>query len=993
MSENSDPQLLPASTDTIANGGGVISKATRVFGNVLTNDDVNNADENETSTSITVGKPSLEPPVAEAVEEPSRNSTESTGRLNTSSSRTSNGSDTRASTRSSIKSTGSSSSSSATSVNHTSPDRKANNADDGSNSNNKSSISATSTRAASDADSLCYSPSPLLERLQLTDKTTTPRDLFLGGSGTDANEHDDDNSSTASSSSTTTSSSSVGSFGRRQAFTRSNSAPALGTGTRTTKTSTAGGAQSRRNLVANVQRNITRGGRPAAAMTSYSHSSSVNQSINAARSAKQSHLRTHQSKMAQVRTERQEQKMDAASFHAEAERMRREALSMQRQLSAKFAKARAQREAAVKANRLSKITEEVEFKGRVYRDHQLTNKEIEDRRRRKSSQVKSSIWAERRANGERMKLEQIEEDRAWMEERNLGSVAAREYARQEAEKRRQSMAFRNMEAHRIRDEEEQRRAEEMHNQSQSIQLKLAGEQDADDYRRQMAEERRRSLAFRNAEGSRIREEEEQRRVEALRADHESIELKLAGESDADAYRRAMAEERRQSFAFRNAEGRRIREEEEQRRAEEMHGEHQSFELKFAGERDADEYRKQMAEERRKSYEFRHREGHRQREEAEQRRAEEMAAESDSIQLKLAGERDADAYRKQMAEERRKDFEFRHREGHRQREEAEQRRAEEMAAESDSIQLRLAGERDADAYRKQCAEDRRLSYELRNAEGRRQWEEEAQRRAEEMVAESESIQLKLAGERDADGYRKQLAEERRQSLAFRNREGAKHRAVMEELHTLVQQQEHESFMLKWAGEKDAEAYLAEEEDKRRESLRLRNAEGRRHREIEEDEHCRRIQEQAEDEKLKAAGDRDVQAYREQCAARDRASLQYQLKESRIQRMEEANRKQIEYDHEQTNLKLEEGARRDVEEYVESCKRRRRLSLAFRAKEKRRHFEHQRTQRERSILRRNAATRDRAVDANFVQLAQQKERAEQALLNLQHRSRLNPFGSVL
>ena len=573
----------------------------------------------------------------------------------------------------------------------------------------------TNTSAVSESDSLSYSPSPLIERLQLSDKTTTPRDLSFDSAkcsgkfdNTCGDEEGEDDDEVASASGAGSHSSSSSGTGGSKSYTSSS------------------GTNGRRNLVAKTQRSITRG-RGSGGSSSSSNGSllgsgsgaSVNQSINAARSAKQSHLLTRQSKMAQIRSERQNQKLDAATFHAEAERMRREALAMQRQLSAKFAKARAQREAAIKADRLNAITREVEFKASVYRDHQATNKELEDRRRRQSSQVKSTIWAERRMNTERMRLDRIEEDRAWMEERNLGSRAAREYAQGEAEKRRKSLAFRNAEGRRIREEAEQRRAEELHDESQSIQIKLAGERDADDYRRQMAEERRMSHEFRHQEAFRQREEAEQRRAEEIAAESASIQLQLAGERDADDYRRQMAEERRMSHEFRYQEAFRQREEAEQRRAEEIAAESASIQLQLAGERDADDYRRQMAEERRMSHEFRYQEAFCQREEAEQRRAEEIAAESASIQLQLAGERDADDYRRQMAEERRMSHEFRHQEAFRQREEAEQRRAEEIAAESASIQLQLAGERDADDYRRQMAEERRQSLAFRNAEVRDQ----------------------------------------------------------------------------------------------------------------------------------------------------------------------------------------------------------------------------------------------------------------------------------
>ena len=88
------------------------------------------------------------------------------------------------------------------------------------------------------------------------------------------------------------------------------------------------------------------------------------------------------------------------------------------------------------------------------------------------------------------------------------------------------------------------------------------------------------------------------------SEHESYELKWAGERDADDYEKQMAQERRESLAFRNAEGRRIRDVEQTMKADDWTSEHESYELKWAGERDADDYKKQMAAERRDSLAFR-----------------------------------------------------------------------------------------------------------------------------------------------------------------------------------------------------------------------------------------------------------------------------------------------------------------------------------------------------------------------------------------------------
>ena len=118
-------------------------------------------------------------------------------------------------------------------------------------------------------------------------------------------------------------------------------------------------------------------------------------------------------------------------------------------------------------------------------------------------------------------------------------------------------------------------------------------------------------------------------------------------------------------------------------------------------------------------------------------------------------------------------------------------------------------------------------------------------------EHESYELKWAGEKDAEAYKKKLEQERRDSFKFRNEERVRHAKVMEELKSIAREQETESLMLKWAGEEDAKAYLAQLEEERRQSFKLRNKEGRRHRELDEEAHHQAVQEAHNDEMLQAA----------------------------------------------------------------------------------------------------------------------------------------------
>jgi len=236
-------------------------------------------------------------------------------------------------------------------------------------------------------------------------------------------------------------------------------------------------------------------------------------------------------------------------------------------------------------------------------------------------------------------------------------------------------------------------------------------------------------------------------------------------------------------------------------------------------------------------------------------------------------------------------------------------------------------------------------------------------------------------------------ERRESLARRNKESANHARVMEELRSLEQDREHESMVLKWAGEEDAKAYIAKLKEERRKSLELRGKAVVLQRQLEDQQRSDELQRQHEDAELRRGEQKDVEAYQKECADRKRASFQYRLKEARIQRLEEEERRQQQQDLDDANFQLETLARTDVEEYIRDCKARRRMSLALRAKEKRRHAKYYRQQADEEREAQSRLVRDRLMDQRHVELARQKERAEAALEAVRHAGcSFNPFANV-
>lgn len=618
----------------------------------------------------------------------------------------------------------------------------------------------------------------------------------------------------------------------------------------------------RRDLVKRTQRNINNA------------TVSVNQTLNAARIARKVNLQQRQQEIAAVRNQWREEKQEANQYHNEAANMRHGLLNLQKQLSSKYQQVRVQAEVSQKHAHLNAITRESHFQSEVYRDQQRALKEQRDRKRRESTQARAKLRQNHRAGEEKLRMMRLEEDRAVSDERHACHVAIQKTAKENAERRRKSFAFRNGDASRIRATFDRMKAEEQQKEHESIQLKLGGARDAVAYQKKMEEDRRKSLAFRNNEGSKQRAAKKDRECEEMAQEHASFEIKWQGEQDADAYKHRMEVDRRKSLAQRNKK--------------------------------AKEQRDWMEEQR-------------------------MTA---------------------------------------------------LSEEQTSIGLTLDGARDAEIYREKMDEQRRQSLAQRNAYAKKQRDLQAEMDMKAHNDEHDGFELKWGGEQDADAYKQQLAKERRESLKFRNKEHARHAKVMDELRNIAQEKETESYLLKWAGEEDAKVYLAKVEEDRRQSLNFRNQEGKLHRQIKEEQRMKAVDQMHEDELLRAAGRKDMEAYKEKCAQRDRTSLEFRRKEANVQRMEEKRKQQEEFEVEQSNHALEDEAHWDVAEYIRDCKDRRRLSLAFRAKEKRGHRRWEQKAAHNDLERRMQDMRLRSLDKRQEEIARREERKRIAMDAIRH-----------
>jgi hypothetical protein len=116
------------------------------------------------------------------------------------------------------------------------------------------------------------------------------------------------------------------------------------------------------------------------------------------------------------------------------------------------------------------------------------------------------------------------------------------------------------------------------------------------------------------------------------------------------------------------------------------------------------------------------------------------------------------------------------------------------------------------------------------------------------------------------------------------------------------------------------------------------------------------------------------------------------------MQRENDKQVQLQEEHRSHLLDTAAWQDVNEYLAECNMRKRLSLAFRAKEKRRHFQFEKKQAALKVQQQHRDTQYRSEDARHVEMANLKEKARLALESFkQHASctfgGANPFAGLL
>ena len=336
------------------------------------------------------------------------------------------------------------------------------------------------------------------------------------------------------------------------------------------------------------------------------------QTLNDCRKAKKAVIVDKSRQAKSVRFQWDEETTKAKQFYSRVDENRRQLLAMQRQLASAHFQHKARKQEAARLQHIAELDKESQFNSEVFRDHQQKLKDERDRNRKKSLDVRAKLRAYRKQGEEKMEAMKRAEAAIIFEVRSDLHRARNEAKQADAKYRRMSFQFRAGDAKRIRVMRSEWENETKIKNQQSFELERAAAKDVDEYKKQLEKERRASFQSRNREARRRKMKEHNDMEALMKTEHESYELKWTGEKDVEVFEEKMREERRKSLAARNKESFRHAQVMQELRSLNLEKETESFMLKFAAENDAKAYIKQLAEERRRSLQQRGHEARRQR---------------------------------------------------------------------------------------------------------------------------------------------------------------------------------------------------------------------------------------------------------------------------------------------------------------------------------------------------------------------------------------------
>ena len=147
-------------------------------------------------------------------------------------------------------------------------------------------------------------------------------------------------------------------------------------------------------------------------------------------------------------------------------------------------------------------------------------------------------------------------------------------------------------------------------------------------------------------------------------------------------------------------------------------------------------------------------------------------------MKWDGEYDTEEDKEKCEEQCQESFAVCNDEEVRLRLEKEENDTQDLCKQNDSYEVTWDGERDHEEDNKTDEDQRRESFDLRNAKGVRQRLEKENKDRNDLCKQHDNYELKLDGERDSEEDKKKGEDQRRESFDFRNAEGVRQRLEKE-----------------------------------------------------------------------------------------------------------------------------------------------------------------------------------------------------------------------
>lgn len=473
----------------------------------------------------------------------------------------------------------------------------------------------------------------------------------------------------------------------------------------------------------------------------YPAAASVYQSVNAGRVARQKNFQQKAKVAKSVSFQWDQENAKAKSLQKKVEENQRQIRAIQRKLASNHFKDKARQDEAQKMQRLAELETEYMFKSEVFQEHQQTLKFERDDNRKMSIDARTQIRRNQREGDEILRARKLDEDQAIFEVRADLHRSRMEAKKGDAEKRRMSFQFRAGDSRRIHDIRSVWRENSLRENHIGHELERAAAKDVENYKNRMKKETQNDLKKNNKDAHESRKREKDQAYEAMLEEHRSYELKWEGERDAEAYRKRMKKERRKSLASRNKESARHAKVMQELRDIANEKEAQSFMLKFSADNDAKNYIASLADERRKSLKLRGIQARKRRQYEEEEHS--KAIEADIIEGALQSDcqKDAEKYKAECAERRRKSLQYRGKHARLQRLEEEERQLEQMEKDEESSKLDCLAQKDVEEYYKDCRKGRRKSLALRAKEMRQHAEWKKRRAQKELNERAHTTQMK------------------------------------------------------------------------------------------------------------------------------------------------------------------------------------------------------------------------------------------------------------